>query len=167
MRQIRHDVFLDINSFTKKHQNREESCTDVKLPVQDSSLFWCFFVNEFMCMKTSRLVHRKYLSLKSLDRMFIIILISIEFAHHDHIQMFHYSNSVFHSLFYLRLTLLIMTIFRFFIRQLNINSAICLAMDDVCNGVKDCPLGDDEYFCDMFHIKCPGKCFCLLFVIES
>ncbi len=52
MRWTRRDVFIDINSFTKKHQNREDLVQEVshlkilgvKLPVQDSSLFWWFLV---------------------------------------------------------------------------------------------------------------------------
>ncbi len=67
LRWNRCDFFMDINSFTEKHQNREESCTGsharlshfgrLRIPVQYSSLFWWFFMNEFMSMKTSRLAH--------------------------------------------------------------------------------------------------------------
>ena len=66
LRWTRRDILIDINSFTEKHQNREESCTGSFTPknsVQDSSLFWCFFVNEFMSMKMSRLVHRIFLTI--------------------------------------------------------------------------------------------------------
>ena len=55
------DLYLDLN-FTgfARHWTVILQLLGVKLPVQDSSLFWCFVVNEFMSMKTSRLVHRSF-----------------------------------------------------------------------------------------------------------
>ncbi len=46
------------------------------------------------------------------------------------------------------------------------NSAICLALENICDGVDDCPLQEDEYFCDIFPRKCPFNCTCLLFTIN-
>ncbi len=46
------------------------------------------------------------------------------------------------------------------------NSSICVALENICDGVDDCPLQEDEYFCDVFPQKCPMNCMCLLFVIE-
>ena len=41
-----------------------------------------------------------------------------------------------------------------------------VALENVCDGVDDCPLQEDEYFCDTFPSKCLLNCTCLLFVIE-
>ena len=47
------------------------------------------------------------------------------------------------------------------------DSAICVAMENICDEVMDCPFQDDEYFCDtLLNTTCPEKCICLLFVIE-
>ncbi len=46
------------------------------------------------------------------------------------------------------------------------NSAMCVALDNICDDVDDCPLQEDEYFCDIFPAKCPFGCTCLLFAIE-
>ncbi len=43
------------------------------------------------------------------------------------------------------------------------NTATCVALENVCDGVDDCPLQEDEYFCDTFPSKCPLNCICLLF----
>ena len=45
------------------------------------------------------------------------------------------------------------------------DSAICVAMENICDEVIDCPFQDDEYFCDSLNTTCPQKCICLLFVI--
>ncbi len=45
-------------------------------------------------------------------------------------------------------------------------SAICIPMEDVCNGVVDCPFQDDEFFCKTLHNSCPGSCTCLLFAMK-
>ena len=44
-------------------------------------------------------------------------------------------------------------------------SQICVSTEDVCNNIKDCPLGDDEELCEIFTIQCPSGCVCLNFAI--
>ncbi len=39
-------------------------------------------------------------------------------------------------------------------------------MEDICNGVADCPFQDDEYYCNSFQDPCPTNCTCLIFVIQ-
>ncbi len=46
------------------------------------------------------------------------------------------------------------------------DSAVCIALENICDGVDDCLLQEDEYFCDIFPQRCPLNCMCLLFVIE-
>ncbi len=50
MRWTRHDVFMDINSFTENHQNREESCTGSFTPKKPHDLL-DFFVYIISCEK--------------------------------------------------------------------------------------------------------------------
>ncbi len=46
------------------------------------------------------------------------------------------------------------------------NSTRCVAVENICDKVIDCPFGDDEFFCGTFPEECPMYCTCLLFVIE-
>ena len=46
------------------------------------------------------------------------------------------------------------------------NSIICVHNNDICNNEIDCPLGDDEYLCDLKYVSCPSKCFCWSFAIN-
>ena len=39
-------------------------------------------------------------------------------------------------------------------------------MVDVCDGVKDCVNGDDEFNCELQQFKCPVQCFCLGFAVS-
>ena len=40
---------------------------------------------------------------------------------------------------------------------------ICIHLGSVCNNQQECPLGDDELFCDLKDSKCIPNCHCLLF----
>ena len=40
---------------------------------------------------------------------------------------------------------------------------ICIHLGRVCNGQKDCPLGDDELFCNLKDRTCIPSCHCLLY----
>ena len=41
---------------------------------------------------------------------------------------------------------------------------ICIHLGSVCNSQKDCPLGDDELFCDLKNDRtCLPSCHCLLY----
>lgn len=33
-------------------------------------------------------------------------------------------------------------------------------------GKKDCPLGDDEFLCDLHNLLCPANCVCLAFALN-
>ena len=44
------------------------------------------------------------------------------------------------------------------------NSSIFIARKSICDMVTDCPLLDDEWFCDLKPILCPLSCTCLLYV---
>ncbi len=39
-------------------------------------------------------------------------------------------------------------------------------MADLCGGVQDCPLGDDELFCDSVSVTCPQNCECLTYAAK-
>ncbi len=43
----------------------------------------------------------------------------------------------------------------------------CIHVGNVCDGNIDCPLRDDELFCELMSIKCPlaSACLCLLFAV--
>ncbi len=45
-------------------------------------------------------------------------------------------------------------------------SGRCIPTGNICNGIGDCPLKDDEFSCQAFHEKCPKDCTCLLFTIR-
>ncbi len=45
------------------------------------------------------------------------------------------------------------------------NSSICLHTLSICDAHLDCPLHDDEVFCDTKFPTCPLQCICLLYVI--
>ena len=45
-------------------------------------------------------------------------------------------------------------------------SIICIHIGDICNEKIDCPLGDDEYFCDLKFTNCPTNCTCWTFAIK-
>ncbi len=38
---------------------------------------------------------------------------------------------------------------------------ICVHLAGVCDGLKDCPVGDDELLCELHNVKCPYLCHCL------
>ena len=40
---------------------------------------------------------------------------------------------------------------------------ICIHLGSVCNSQNDCPLGDDELFCDLKDRTCLPGCHCLLY----
>ncbi len=42
----------------------------------------------------------------------------------------------------------------------------CIHFTEVCNGAKDCMVGDDELLCSLKDVTCPGSCECLTFVIR-
>ncbi|XP_033119908.1 relaxin receptor 2-like, partial [Anneissia japonica] len=44
------------------------------------------------------------------------------------------------------------------------NSSVCLPYDKLCDGLKNCLEGDDEYFCDY---TCPAECTCKDFRIKG
>ena len=41
------------------------------------------------------------------------------------------------------------------------NSQQCIHVGDVCNGLKDCNAGDDEYMCSLNGFLCPSSCVCI------
>ena len=41
------------------------------------------------------------------------------------------------------------------------NSQKCIHVGDVCNGLKDCNTGDDEYMCSLAGSFCPSSCICI------
>ncbi len=41
------------------------------------------------------------------------------------------------------------------------NSKTCVHIWDVCDGINDCPLNDDELLCNLKGHKCPNNCTCL------
>lgn len=43
---------------------------------------------------------------------------------------------------------------------------ICVHLGNVCDGIQDCPLGDDESFCLVKNFRCPTRCFCLALAIQ-
>ena len=46
------------------------------------------------------------------------------------------------------------------------NSKVCIHIEDVCNNLEDCPLGDDENVCILSKSKCPDQCFCYNLTIQ-
>ena len=42
----------------------------------------------------------------------------------------------------------------------------CVHLYDVCNGQKDCPLGEDEMVCGLKDVTCPKECQCLLYAMK-
>ena len=42
-------------------------------------------------------------------------------------------------------------------------SSQCIHPGNVCDGDKDCKLGDDEQLCELHDITCPSNCTCLMF----
>ena len=42
----------------------------------------------------------------------------------------------------------------------------CIFVVDVCDGLKDCVNGDDEFNCELQLSKCPKQCFCLGFAVS-
>ena len=46
------------------------------------------------------------------------------------------------------------------------SSAIFLVLENICDDIPDCPLVDDELFCDLSHIECNINCDCLLYAIS-
>ena len=44
------------------------------------------------------------------------------------------------------------------------SSQICIHLGNVCDGLKDCFLGDDESLCELH--KCPSMCKCLALALE-
>ncbi len=47
------------------------------------------------------------------------------------------------------------------------NSVICISTESVCNSVYECPLMEDEYFCDSSIPVCPEECLCLLYSLSK
>ena len=45
-------------------------------------------------------------------------------------------------------------------------SSICVHVADVCDGVAQCPHGDDEHLCQLDFISCPHNCTCLNLAIQ-
>lgn len=43
---------------------------------------------------------------------------------------------------------------------------LCIPIICVCDGVFDCPAGDDEHLCELKFITCPDKCHCLALAIS-
>lgn len=46
------------------------------------------------------------------------------------------------------------------------NADTCVYLGSVCDGLKDCPSGDDELLCELIHIACPNTCDCLALAIS-
>ena len=44
-------------------------------------------------------------------------------------------------------------------------SGICIHVEDVCDGHKDCPHKDNELMCELRNLTCPKTCNCLNFAI--
>ena len=42
----------------------------------------------------------------------------------------------------------------------------CLHLGNTCDYIIDCPQGDDEYLCELKHVRCAAKCVCLALAIE-
>ena len=45
-------------------------------------------------------------------------------------------------------------------------SQICIHLNDICNGIADCPYKEDEQYCSLNQIICPLNCQCLTFAIQ-
>ncbi len=45
------------------------------------------------------------------------------------------------------------------------NSSICISGEDLCDDISDCPLNDDQFFCNISNYlkSCPSNCSCLLY----
>ena len=46
------------------------------------------------------------------------------------------------------------------------NYQICVHLGSICDSYNNCPLGDDELHCSIYHEKCPSICHCLLYAIR-
>ena len=46
------------------------------------------------------------------------------------------------------------------------NSQKCIHLNDICNSIDDCLLGDDEYFCSLHETNCPSMYQCFTFAIR-
>ena len=46
------------------------------------------------------------------------------------------------------------------------NSSYCVPPHSICNGINDCPLGDDEFFCHPQLPVCPENCTCVIYSIS-
>ena len=44
-------------------------------------------------------------------------------------------------------------------------SQTCIHVNDICDGLNDCILGDDEALCSLYDVKCPAHCQCLLYAL--
>ncbi len=44
-------------------------------------------------------------------------------------------------------------------------SQLCIHVEDLCNGILDCPKGDDEMLCQLKSVSCPQSCDCFHFGI--
>ncbi len=45
------------------------------------------------------------------------------------------------------------------------DSQIHIHLSTICDESRDCPLGDDEIFCDLNIVLCPSKCSCLVYTL--
>ena len=41
------------------------------------------------------------------------------------------------------------------------DSQICILMENICDSINDCPVGDDEIMCELLKVRCPQHCKCL------
>ena len=42
----------------------------------------------------------------------------------------------------------------------------CIHLGNICDNIKNCPLGDDEFLCEVKDITCPVNCQCLSLAIS-
>ena len=42
----------------------------------------------------------------------------------------------------------------------------CIHLGNICDNIKNCPLGDDEFLCEVKDIMCPVNCQCLSLAIS-
>ena len=47
-----------------------------------------------------------------------------------------------------------------------VQSQICIHLNDICNGVTDCPHKEDESYCSLNNVICPLTCKCLTYAIQ-
>ncbi len=48
-----------------------------------------------------------------------------------------------------------------------LNSVICISPESLCDGIIDCPYGDDIRFCDMNLPVCPILCVIIIFTTQQ